>query len=677
MIIGFTYDLKEDYLKAGFSQEEAAEFDGPATIDGIQQALEALGHNVDRIGHVKALMQRLVRGDRWDLVFNICEGVHGSGREAQVPALLEAHGIPYVFSDVLVLSLTLHKGMAKHVVRDLGIPTAPFALVDSPGALAAVNLPFPLFVKPVAEGTGKGIGSSSLVHDRAGLESACQERLQKYGQSVLVETFLPGREFTVGIVGTGSTARVIGLMEVVWQDREGPGIYSYDNKAHYEERVRYGVPEKGLFEACSEVALAAWRGLGCRDGGRVDLRLDAGGVPHFLEVNPLAGLDPVHSDLPILARLHGIGFGELIRMILDEALARMDGQVSKTTGRPSPAREPDPGSGGSRRVLVLHSPLPVDAPPDELDVLEQVAFFREGLAGPAWQLEVAPFPSGLDALQQMLTAGQPDVVINLTETLLGQGRLVHLAPSLLEALGMPFTGCSSEAIFMTSNKLIAKSLMRAGQIPTPSSFTRQQLLQGAEVPVADYLVKSVWEHASFGLHEDGPMLFRGKDPLLQAMNALPGMDTSWFAEQYIDGREFNLALLGPAADPMLLPVAEMCFSYPPGKPRIVGYKAKWEPGSFEYKNTFRRFDIPEADRGLLDDLRQLARRCWDLFGLNGYARVDFRVDATGQPWVLEVNANPCLSADSGFVAACREAGLSAGEVAERIVDHSCRPANKS
>ena len=173
------------------------------------------------------------------------------------------------------------------------------------------------------------------------------------------------------------------------------------------------------------------------------------------------------------------------------------------------------------------------------------------------------------------------------------------------------------------------------------------------------------------------MLFRGKDPLLQAMNALPGMDTSWFAEQYIDGREFNLALLGPAADPMLLPVAEMCFSYPPGKPRIVGYKAKWEPGSFEYKNTFRRFDIPEADRGLLDDLRQLARRCWDLFGLNGYARVDFRVDATGQPWVLEVNANPCLSADSGFVAACREAGLSAGEVAERIVDHSCRPANKS
>lgn len=327
--IGFTYDLKSDYLADGFSEEEAAEFDAPETIDGISAALESLGHEVVRIGNVRALLKRLHQGERWDQVFNICEGVKGIGREAQVPAILDVFDIPYVFSDALVLSLTLHKGMTKRIIRDLGIPTAPFAVVEQAEDIPRVDLPYPLFVKPVAEGTGKGIGPDSKVRSFQELKKACLERLEQFGQPVLVETFLPGREITVGIVGTGPEARVIGMMEVIHNQKEQSGIYSYHNKAHYEDYIDYVIPERELFEQCAEVALASWRGLGCRDGGRVDLRLDDHGVPNFMEVNPLAGLNPVHSDLPILAAKAGISYNDLIALIVQSALARLDIVKSK------------------------------------------------------------------------------------------------------------------------------------------------------------------------------------------------------------------------------------------------------------------------------------------------------------------------------------------------------------
>src|SRR5262245_26456090 len=157
MRVGLTFDLRDHYLAAGYSAEDTAEFDNIETIEALAGALERLGHEVDRIGTVRQLAQRLVAGDRWDLVFNIAEGLRGIGREAQVPALLDAYEIPYTFSDPMVMGLALHKGMTKHVLRDRGVPTAPFALVADPSDVAAVNLPYPLFAKPVAEGTGKGI----------------------------------------------------------------------------------------------------------------------------------------------------------------------------------------------------------------------------------------------------------------------------------------------------------------------------------------------------------------------------------------------------------------------------------------------------------------------------------------------------------------------------------------
>jgi len=323
MMLGITFDLRAEYLSQGLSEEETAEFDRIDTIEAIEQALIALGHEVDRIGSIKAVASRLVKGDRWDLVFNIAEGLRGFGREAQVPSLLEAFNIPYTFSDPLVLALTLHKGIAKHVLRDIGVPTPDFVVVEKEADLSRIRLPLPLFVKPVAEGTGKGISSNSKIDHYDQLEPICQYLLTKYQQPVLVETYLPGREFTVGIVGTGDRAQCLGVAEVALRSGAESHAYSYVNKEQCEELIDYRLvtdAEKRL--QLQTVALQAWRGLGCRDAGRVDLREDAQGNPQVMEINPLAGLHPEHSDLCIIATLIGMPYVRLIEAILQSAWLR-------------------------------------------------------------------------------------------------------------------------------------------------------------------------------------------------------------------------------------------------------------------------------------------------------------------------------------------------------------------
>ncbi|MBU1180584.1 MAG: D-alanine--D-alanine ligase [Pseudomonadota bacterium] len=323
MHVGITYDLRDEYLEMGFGEEETAEFDRADTIDAIENALAGLGYRTERIGHVKKLVNCLSEGKSWDIVFNIAEGYYGIGREAQVPAILDAFQIPYTFSDPLVLSLTLNKAITKRVVRDLGIPTPDFAIVEKLSDIDSVSLPFPLFAKPVAEGTGKGISDASEVGDRKNLRALCRDLIDRFKQPVLLETYLPGREFTVGIIGTGDDAKVVGVIEVLLNKQAEKGAYSYINKKKYEELVTYRLVDDKMARDAARVALDSWVGLGCRDAGRIDIRSDADGKPNFIEVNPLAGLHPVHSDLPILCRLSGISFEKLIDEIMKSALKRV------------------------------------------------------------------------------------------------------------------------------------------------------------------------------------------------------------------------------------------------------------------------------------------------------------------------------------------------------------------
>lgn len=310
MKIGFTYDLVGDWSAENFSPEQLAEFDKAATIDAIAGFLERRGHVVDRIGRARRLIARLHGGDRWDIVFNICEGQYGTGREALVPALLEAEQIPHTFSDSLVLALTLHKGYTKRIIHDAGLPTASFAVLDRPEDIA---LTFPVFAKPVAEGSGKGIGSGNCCTCQADLDRLVTDLRTRFAQPVLVETYLPGREFTVGIVGDGE---VIGVMEI-----ESAGVYGFDVKKHYEN-VRYRLADDAAAHEARKVALDAWHLLGCRDAGRVDLRGDARGTPMILEVNALPGLHPVDSDLVILARKAGHDHDWLLDRIMRSACTR-------------------------------------------------------------------------------------------------------------------------------------------------------------------------------------------------------------------------------------------------------------------------------------------------------------------------------------------------------------------
>jgi D-alanine-D-alanine ligase len=323
MIVGLTYDLRSEYLKEGYSQEETAEFDKEDTIEGIEAGIQKMGHTTERIGNIKQLVNKLAAGKRWDLVFNIAEGMYGISREAQVPALLDAYKIPYVFSDALVLTATLNKSVTKRLVRDLGIATPDFAVVKSVSDVKKIKLPFPLFAKPIAEGTGKGITANSKIVNKKQLEEVCAELLVKFNQPVLVETFLSGREFTIGVVGNGNKGRVIGGMEIVFGELAEQDVYSFYNKENYENRIHYHkLEDKKILKECTDLVLASWNGLDCKDGGRVDVRMDDKGIVNFIEVNPLAGLHPIHSDLVIIAKMNGIDHSQLIGLIMQAALER-------------------------------------------------------------------------------------------------------------------------------------------------------------------------------------------------------------------------------------------------------------------------------------------------------------------------------------------------------------------
>jgi D-alanine-D-alanine ligase len=324
MHIGLTYDLKQDYLNEGWRPIDAAEFDSIETIDAIASAIERLGHRTSRIGNCRGLVTALAAGKRWDLVFNIAEGACGRSREAQAPAILECFSIPYTMCDPLTAALTLDKAMAKRIVRDHGLATPDFAVIKKGSDIDIIDLPFPLFVKPLAEGTGKGISQQSLVKDHDELKSVALDMLKAYAQPVLVEVWLPGREVTVGITGTDEEAEVIGVMEIIFKPGTKDAVYSHHVKDNYKGLVEYRLLEAGAdAQEAGELAVSAYRALECRDAGRVDIRADGYGKWHFLEINPLPGLHPVDSDLPILCRLKGVKYHELIENIISSALKRL------------------------------------------------------------------------------------------------------------------------------------------------------------------------------------------------------------------------------------------------------------------------------------------------------------------------------------------------------------------
>ena len=319
MKVGLTYDLRSWYTDRGYSMDETAEFDKQETVDALDNALKLMGHETELVGNAFQVIEALAAGKKWDMVFNIAEGLYGDGRESVIPAMLDQYRIPYVFSGPVIMGLSLNKHLAKLVVAASGVPVSPGFLISELNDLEKCNLAYPLFVKPVSEGTGKGITARSLVRSPAELEKMVVWILSEFRQPALAEEYLPGREFTVGIVGYGDEAIAIGGMEVITSDNLP---YSLEVKENYQDYCKYKPLDADIIDECKSVALGAWKALDAVDAGRVDLKADRNGNICFIEANPLAGLNPVHSDLPMLARMYGIEYQTLLEMIMNAAIRR-------------------------------------------------------------------------------------------------------------------------------------------------------------------------------------------------------------------------------------------------------------------------------------------------------------------------------------------------------------------
>ena len=331
------------------------------------------------------------------------------------------------------------------------------------------------------------------------------------------------------------------------------------------------------------------------------------------------------------------------------------------------------------RLAIVYNAVSAASAPDEQDVLVQANAVSEALRSLGHEVVTLSCNLDLASIKRRLESLVPDLIFNLVESLGGHGSLIHLFPAMLDAMGLPYTGSQTEAIWMTSHKVMAKRHMLSAGIPTPAwlgpypkdltSALYPKPPSTADGSTRNWIIKSLWEHASVGLESDSIVSKApGKDIVRELSKRAPRLGGACFAEEYIHGREFNLSLLGGPDGPQVLPPAEIVFEgYDTSRPLIVGYRAKWEADSYEYHNTPRSFDFDSEDESLLATLKDLALQCWQEFGLRGYARVDFRVDDTGQPWILEINANPCISPDAGFAAAVNASGIDFTQAVDRII----------
>lgn len=322
-VVGLTYNLKKGIVSD--VEDLEAEYDDISTVNAIKKAIEETGCKVELIEADTDIFGKL-QNVKPDIVFNIAEGLHGRGREAQVPAILTHYGIPFTGSDETTLCLALDKALAKRILASYKIKTPKYRLVEKADAASIRNLSFPIIVKPNAEGSSKGISEMAIVENREELKRQIKAEYEMYGQPLLVEEFIRGREFTVGIIGNGTETTVLPPMEIVYNDKNLKNkIYSFNVKKDYKKHITYVCPpqlDNKIMDELIRVSKKIYEVLQCKDFSRIDFRLNENGEVFFIEINPLPGLAPGYSDYPMLAEFSGISYGDLIKMILNSALER-------------------------------------------------------------------------------------------------------------------------------------------------------------------------------------------------------------------------------------------------------------------------------------------------------------------------------------------------------------------
>lgn len=322
----------------------------------------------------------------------------------------------------------------------------------------------------------------------------------------------------------------------------------------------------------------------------------------------------------------------------------------------------------NKKAIIYYNQLSENPQPDELDVLEQAAMVEGALKELGYDVTQLPFSFDLPRAIKEIKELKPDLIFNLVESIENNGEFCYFAPALFNFMNVPYCGVRLEAMFNTTNKILAKELFRAKGISTADWFNMDELDQLD--PNIRYILKPAWEEGSLGIDEHCVFYGNDKEAIAKFKDYQKGR---YFVEQMIDGREYNISVLGGLQGPEVLPLAEMqFFDYPEGKPKIMGYTAKWNEESFEYEHTRRTYDFLPEDLPLRQKLEALALKCWKEFKMCGYIRVDVRVDKNDQPYVLEINTNPCLSENGGFYAASMKKGYTFKDIMKRVVEDAIK-----
>lgn len=321
-----------------------------------------------------------------------------------------------------------------------------------------------------------------------------------------------------------------------------------------------------------------------------------------------------------------------------------------------------------QKALIVFNKISKNPKDDELDVLEQVRIVKEALEKLKYEVHEYQIDFNLDKAIKEIQKINPYFIFNLAESLNNYGEFAYIPPAVISHLKIPYTGNPFIPIFFSANKVLAKKELRRLKIPTPPWFEMNELDKLKKN--RKYIIKPIWEEGSLGLDED--CVFNGSDKaFIERISGKPGQ--YYFIEEFIEGREFNVSVMGTSKGPKVLPIAEMTFNkYPEGKPKIMGYTAKWNENSFEYTHTRRTFKISREDDDVKKNIREICERCWNEFGFKGYVRIDFRMDDKKNLYVIDLNLNPCISMSGGFVAASEKAGYTFTEIIRNIVEEAFR-----
>jgi D-alanine-D-alanine ligase len=654
MKIAFTYNLRLS------DAEEEAEFDSAETVDAIARALEASGHEVDRVevsGPASHLAARL-EASHPDLIFNTAEGKRGRAREAFFPALFEELNYPYTGSDAYALTLTLDKWLTKTILREQGIDTPRARLLagrDLPGVEkgeGSFGVPLPAIVKPNHEGSSKGIGEDAVARDWRSLRSLVERMLRAYPTGVLVEEFVPGIDLTVPFVeGLGEDGLLTPVEYVIAEGSRGRwNVYDYRLKNVDTDKVQLRCPAevpRDVLVRVRAIARSVVRTLQLREVGRVDFRIGDDGRIYFLELNALPSLEPGGSIFAA-ARREGLSYEATI------------GHIARTAARrwglmPSEETAPRRRVGERLRVGFTFNLKRQEAPKGddsqaEYDPPETIEAIRAAIESLGH--EVVPLEANSE-LPQRLVESKVDVVFNIAEGLSGRNREAQV-PALCELVGVPYTGSDSATLALALDKALAKRILRQHGILTPEfqvMNTGREKLSPALAQKFPLIVKPNAEGSSKGIAATGVV---DDEPSLRAAvrELIDRYRQPALIEEYIAGREFTVGLLGDKR-PRILPAMEICFK-DASKPRpIYDYEVKqeWEKHvAYECPAKLTPGEVKAVERAAL--------RTFSALDCRDVARVDLRMNASGEVYVLEVNPLPGLTPDySDLVLISKAAGL--------------------